>query len=175
MAIEDVYLMGDDALGNQFALTVTPILGIVPDQLRFRVLTVDIPEKSMGTYEVPTATQKFTKPNGKIETSNEFSFTFRIDKYWGIYKTFQEWMDYIVDPETGLFRPDVSVTGQSQYRTDIFVNTLDGNLVPTSSGWKMMKAFPTSLSGVSFDVNSGDPLEASVTMNFLKMTTPFDS
>lgn len=171
--IDTITRLGDDALANQFEIVFGTIPFIpTPDPLRFRIISVDIPEQSVSTYEVPWKTRTFTKPGGKIETPNDFSFSFRIDKYWTIYQGLKIWLNYVGDNDSGTMAEDFgAISGNSNIRTDISILTIDSNNVPTSLGWKFHGCFPSSLDGVSFDMGSGDPIEASVTMQFLKMTS----
>lgn len=173
MAIETLFTAGDDALANHAVINIAPIpiFGLA-DPLRVRTTTFDIPEHTIDTYDVHWKTQSFTKPSGKIITPNEFSFTFRSDKYWTIYQALLLWKNYIGDEASGAMAEDVgAISGESDIRTDVSVLTEDSNGVPTGPGWKFHKAWISSLGGVSFDMESGDPITVDVTLNFLKMTT----
>ncbi len=173
MAIDQLYAQGDDALQNQFEMSISPIsLFNTQDPLRFRVTTLDIPEFTVGTYTVPYKTQQIEKPSGKIETPTEFTFNFRVDKYWTVYSALMIWKNYIADENTGAMAEDVgALSGTSDNRTDIIVKTIDSNDVVTSTGWTFYKAWPKGIGGVSFDQNSGDPIEVTITMSFLKMVS----
>lgn len=171
MAIESLYAQGDDALENQFMLSVVPILNVVPEPLKFRVLSVDIPERSVETYEKHWQTQSYTAVGGKITTPNEFSFSFRIDKYWQIYTIFDRWHAAIADPETGNIALDRDLGG---FRTDISVNTVDASGMPTSDGWTFVKAFPSNVGNISFNQESGGALSLDITMQFVRMISSLE-
>lgn len=172
MAIEEIFRAGDDALSNHFQIGIDPLsLFGLDDRVRIRTTQVDIPEQSVGTYTVDYKSQRFTKPNGKIETTNEMSFTIRLDKYYTLYEGLYAWWAFISDPETGAMAEDVgAIGGDTDIRTDLTVTPIDSNGVITGRGWKFHKAFPTSVPGPSFSQESGDPITLSITMNFLKMT-----
>jgi hypothetical protein len=170
MPIEDLYQFGDDALENQFSISILPIFNVIPEQLQFRVTNVSIPERTMETYEKHWRTQKYTAPGGKITTPNEFSFTFRVDKYWGIYTMFDGWHKSIADPATGVIAPDVA----DGFRTEMTVNTLDSAGAPTSFGWTFTGAFPSQIGGVEFSQEGSGPLTIDVTMQFIRMVTNFE-
>lgn len=170
--IDTIYRQGDDALGNQFEINFSAI-SFIPeaDKLKIRTTTVDIPEFSVEKYTVDYKTQRFTKPSGKISTPNEFTFTFRADKYWTLYKALLAWHLYIADTSNGAMAEDVgAISGESGIRTDISVIPTDSNDVPTSDGWKFHKCWPSNIQGVSFDTASGEPIMVTITMDFLKMT-----
>lgn len=169
--VDQIYRQGDDALANQFDVVISPVaLFSSIDPLRFRTTTVDIPERAIGNYTVDYKTTRFTKPSGKIETPNEFTLNFRSDKYWVVYQALLAWKNGIADDESGAIAEDVNVNGISTIRTDISVITIDSNGLITGPGWKFHKCWISSLSGVTFDQTSGDPLEVSATFQFLKMT-----
>lgn len=170
--VETIYRAGDDALANQAEINITP-LSFLPetDPLKIRTTQFQIPEFAVGTYQVDYKTQRFEKPNGKIETPMEFQFTFRSDKYWTIYQALLAWKNYIGDDRNGAMAEDVgAIGGESSIRTDVSILTFDSNEVATSPGWKLHKAFLKNLGGVSFDQTSGDPITVDVTLSFLKMT-----
>lgn len=169
--IDQAYRLGDDALANQAELNISVLsLFGVTNPLKFRVQTIEIPEYSVGTYDVHFKTQQFTKPSGKITTPNSFTFSFRSDKYWVIYQALLAWHAYIGSTDTGIMAEDVgAISGESSSRADILVLTFDSNNIPTSPGWKFHKAWPQQIQGFSFDQQSGDPIMVSVTMQFLKM------
>ena len=112
----------------------------------------------------------FTKPSGKIVTANEFTMNFRSDKYWVVYQALLAWKNAIADENSGAIAEDVNTAGISTIRTDISVMTIDSNGLITGPGWRYHKCFISNLGGVSFDQTNGDPLEVTVTFQFLKMT-----
>jgi len=172
MSISAIFALGDDALNNQAEVNITP-LSFFPnvDPLKFRITDFEIPEFSIGEYEVAYKTQKFNKPNGRITTPNEFTFNFRADKYWTIYQALLVWKNYIGDDNSGTMAEDVgAITGESDIRTDVSVLTSDSNGVPTSPGWTMQQAWLKNLGGISFDNTAeGEPIIVSVTLDFLKI------
>ena len=172
MSIEAIFRAGDDALQNHFQINITPLsLFNNADPLSLRTTDVDIPGFEVGTYTVDYKSQTFTKPSGKITTPNEFSFTIRLDKYWVLYEALYAWYSFIADNETGAMAEDVgAIGGNSDIRTDVSVLPIDSNGVLTGRGWKMHKAYPTSIPGFSFSQASGEPITINVTMNMLKMT-----
>jgi hypothetical protein len=167
MAINAISVLGDDSLSNQFAIIIPSYPGqIDPNGDNFRVTNISIPERSINTYEVHYKTQKFTKPSGKDASANEFTFEFRVDKFWNTYKGFSDWHRAIIDPVTGIQTPDFA-NGVSGIRVPITVQTIDSNDVPTSTGWVFDGCFPSTIPGVDFAMDNGDPIVVSITMQYI--------
>lgn len=173
--IDSVYAQGDDALQNMAELQFSAfnLFGIA-DPLKFRTTQIDIPEFTVGTYEVPWKAQKFEKPSGKDETPKTMTFTFRVDKYYTVYKALMAWFQYINNTGTGAMAEDVgAVSKKSNIRTDFQVKVVDTNGVTTTEGWKFNKAFIKSMAGVSFDQSSGDPISVQVTVSYVSAIPQF--
>jgi hypothetical protein len=176
MSIDSAYAVGDNALANMAEIEFSPfsLFGPLKDALKFRTTQINVPGFTMGSYEVHWKAQKFEKPNGKDETEKTFTFTFRVDKYYTVYKALQAWWQYICNSDSGALAEDVgAVTGTSNIRTDIMVHTIDTQGVTTNEGFKFERAWLKSLQGFSYDVASGDPLTCEVTMSFVKMLPQF--
>ena len=176
MSIDSVYATGDDALQNMAEIEIGAfaLFGELKDNLKFRTTTVSTPEFTIGEYDVHWKTQHFNKPNGKDETPKTFTSQFRVDKYYTVYKALQAWWQYICNSDTGAMAEDVgAVTGVSNIRTDIQIRVVDSNGITTNEGWKFEKSYLKGLSGVDFDVNSGDPIFCTCTWNYVKMIPLF--
>jgi hypothetical protein len=176
MSVDSVYSQGDDALTNiaEILFNEFSLFGTLKEQLRFRTTNIDVPGFTMGSYSVHWKSQNFEKPSGKDETEKTFTFTFRVDKYYTVYKALLAWWQYICNSDSGALAEDVgSVTGTSNIRTDIIVKTIDTQGVTTNEGFKFERAWIKSLAGFNYDVTSGDPLTCQVTMSFVKMIPQF--
>jgi len=173
--IESVFKQGDDALLNMAELQF-PVFRFfnMPEELKFRTTNISIPEFQVGSYEVHWKAQKFEKPSGKDETAKTMSFTFRIDKYYKVYKALQIWWQYICNPATGAMAEDVSPQSDtSDIRCDFQVRCVDTRGVTTTEGWRFSGAWLKSLAGIEFDENSGDPISIAVTMSYVKAVPQF--
>jgi hypothetical protein len=93
MSVDSVYVTGDDALTNMAEIEFSPfsLFGPLKDALKFRTTQISVPGFTMGSYEVHWKAQKFEKPSGKDEMEKTFSFTFRVDKYYTVYKALLAW------------------------------------------------------------------------------------
>ena len=176
MSIDSVYAQGDDAFGNVAEIEVGAfaLFGDLKDNLKFRTTNISVPGFAVGEYMVAWKSQQFPKLNGKDETPKQFTSQFRVDKYYTVYKSLLAWWEYICNSDTGAMAEDVgAVSGTSNIRTDIQVRTVDTNGVTTSEGFKFEKAYIKELSGLDYDVNSGDPLSCTITWSYVKMIPLF--
>jgi len=176
MSIDAVYQQGDDALANfaEISISPFPLFGPLKDNLKYRTTQITIPAFNKGAYTVDWKAQRFEKPNGKDETEKTFTSTFRVDKYYTVYKALQSWWQYICNSDTGALAEDVgAVTGTSNIRTDIMVHTIDTQGVVTSEGFKFERAWLKNLAGFSYDVGQGDPLSCEITWSYVKLIPIF--
>jgi hypothetical protein len=179
MSIDSVYVTGDDALANfaEIEILVNPgfaLFGPMANTLKFRTTNIDVPGFTKASYEVHWKAQKFEKPSGKDETAKTFTSTFRVDKYYTVYKALQAWWQYICNSDTGALAEDVgAITGTSNIRTDIMVHTIDTQGVTTNEGFKFERAWIKELGNFSYDVSSGEPLSCQITWSFVKLLPLF--
>lgn len=167
--IQQVANLGDDALSNLFDMEIGTVPFIPNAQsMLLRVQNISIPETGANTYEVHYKTQVFTKPAGKVNAPNEFSFEFRVDRNWAVYKAFVTWKNAIANTYSGEIGYDGANT---PLRTPISVWAVSGDgLRPSGLGvWRFEGCFPTAVGEVGFDYTSGDPITVSVTMNYLRL------
>ena len=171
--VDAAFNSGDDSLGYEFQVSFGPI-PYLPDATGFsiRTTTVEIPEVVVGEYEYDYKSDKIVKPNGKVATSKEFSLEFRIDKYYNFYKAFKLWNAAIVNPDTGGASLD-SINGISATRIPITVSTgtidLNGNFLPTLQVWSFTGCWPKSISSLTLDNQSGEPLLCQIRFGFIKL------
>ena len=175
--------LGEDLLANKYSIilptTVSQLAG-VNDQLTFRITNVSIPEKTIATYTITKRGRQFDRPSGVSEQSREISFTFRPDKKLVTYKAISNWMSYVQNNETMFMASDSGATGEggaSLFRAPIEIwaidNLDDNNISGTpNSIWVCEGCFPTSLGGLEFDEESGDPLTVDVTLNCFNIIYP---
>ena len=175
--------LGEDALANKYSIilptTVSQLAG-VNDQLTFRITNVSIPDKTINTYPITKRGRVFDRPSGVSEQSREISFTFRPDKKLVTYKAISNWMNYIQNNETMFMASDSGANGDggaSLFRAPIeiwAIDSLDDNTISgtPNSIWVCEGCFPTSLGGLEFDEESGDPLTVDVTLNCFNIIYP---
>lgn len=170
--------MGTDALANHFQIVIPNVsqLGGAIANINMRVLTVEIPEYTIETYEIYKRGRKMTRPNGVMGFDPTVTFTFRNDKYWQCYNSLMNWMQFVQNNQTMAMGSDSGpegMGGASEFRTDVeiwSINSLD--LGVPNNIWIAQGAFPTSIDAVSFDEESGEPLITSVTLSCMNIKYP---
>ena len=175
--IDSVFWQGDDALVNMAELQFPTAhkLFNMAEPLKFRTVQINVPEFMVGSYEVHWKTQKFEKPSGKDDTPKTMTFTFRVDKYYKVYKALMSWWQYICNSDTGAMAEDVVFESQaSNIRLTFDVRVVDSNNVTTNEGWKFVDAWIKSIAAIDFDQTTGDPIQLQVTMSYVKYIPEVD-
>lgn len=171
MSIDLIANLGDDALANLFDMTLPVISDIteLDTNVRLRIQNFTIPATGAETYDVHYRTQKMTKVGGKVDAPNEFSFDFRVDKNYNIYRAFKTWKNFVANSSTGVIMNDGSLT--SPYRGPIIVYPVDSSGVKTITGvgWVFAGCFVQNIGDISFDYTSGEPITVTVTMGYARM------
>lgn len=161
---------GLDALSNHYILTFkapTLIATLSLEALTTRVTSVDIPDQEVGTYTVYKDGQPATLPNGMDAGAKSFSFSYRVDESYATYQTIATWLSKLRDPVTGVMNP------VGELRTTVTITPTTKLKLPIlSAQWVITGAFPTVQRGISFEENGGDPITASVSMDFLHCEYP---
>lgn len=177
--IDTLLMYGEDALANHYSITFPIIsqMGTVLDNFTMRVKTVDIPAQEISTYDVWKAGRRAERVSGNNETSYDVEVTYRHDKHFRCYKGLTAWKQYIQDNVTGFMGSDSGVDGTagvSTFRYPITIHALSNNTdfsIPVAT-WTLIGAFPKTIGDISFDDESGDPLEGSVTFSCVNIIYP---
>ncbi len=168
MSIEVIQALGDDALANLFEISIGPseFIGDLASTL-LRIQNFNIPATGANTYEVHYKTQMMTKVGGKINAPNEFTFDFRVDRNWVLYKGFSSWKNAVANSSTGIIMDD----SVAAFRVPISVWATDGNGIKVSAlgQWDFKGCFVQNIGEIGFDYTSGDPLMITVTMGYMKL------
>lgn len=171
--------MGLDALGNHFAMNIPVFsqVGEVVNNLNMRVLSVSIPDKEISTYPITKRGRQMNRPSGVSEQSHDVSFTFRADKYWNCYNALVNWHNFIQNNSTMAMASDSGPEGRggaSEYRHDIeiwSISALDDDGTPNNI-WTIKGAYPTTISGIEFAEDNGEPIEVDVTLDCMDIIYP---
>lgn len=178
MYINSVMNLSEDALANHFQIVIPSIsfLGKNVNEINMRVKTVEIPQYEISEYEITKRGKKANRPNGLDENDYHVSFTFRADKYWRCYSAFLQWMMYVKNNKTMAMGSDAGAMGaggKSTYRANFEIWSLTNlNTTIPNAVWKCEGSYPSSVSAISFDEESGDPLDIDVTMSCINIVYP---
>lgn len=158
--IPDITSLGDDALVHQYEVTIHGIpTGGDNAAVTLRMdQNVDIPEQTIGEYEIRHKGHLFVKLNRMEETDKHITIDIRIDQDWEVYDTLRKWHRSSFNPQTGI------ATADSANRTRMDV----ASLYPDNSAAKYFTLVGLKIKGVkisAFDQNTGDPVRA--TVNFV--------
>ena len=176
-SIDVLATLGEDALANHYMITMPATkIGESTVALAMRILTVNIPDRTIETYEITRRGRTMARPNGITSQSREVTFSFRSDKYFSCYKSLMNWLNFVQDNQTMAMASDsgaLGIGGESEYRADLEISAIVGlnNDTPIST-WSIQGAYPTSISGIEFNEESGDPLTCDVTLDCMNIVFP---
>jgi hypothetical protein len=166
---------GEDALQNHYMVIIPSFPNVLAlANLNMRVKAFDLPAQTIGTYEITKRGKKLTRPSGVSDQGNEFTFTYRSDKYFQVYNSISQWMSFIQNPTNMAMASDsgpLGAGGASEFRVPFIVNGLDTNNIITNV-WSFSGCWPSSQDAISFDEDNGDPIEVSVTMQYITAVYP---
>jgi len=174
-SLDNLLLLGEDALTNHFMVIIPAFPNVVQlANLNMRILTTNIPGQTIETYDIVKRGKKATRPSSMSGQEKTFTFTYRVDKYFQVYQGISQWLAFIQNPITMAMASDsglLGTGGASTYRVPIIVQGLDTNDVLTNV-WTFTGCYPSEQDEIGFDENSSDPIEKTVTMNFINLYYP---
>lgn len=181
--VDTIFQFGEDALNNEAnisidvsSLGVSTLRDIIgQDELRFRATGFTVPSKSIRTYTQSYKGFEIERWKAGTDMTRELSITFRVDKYWGVYRFIRAWMESISNLEgEGYYYPDVS--DNSILRTTATIQQIanvlgsNGNMSESivNNGWVFTGVWPKSMPDIAFDTAvEGDQVTIDVTFGFL--------
>ena len=110
---------------------------------------VSIPGRQIQTTEYASNQDWFTSKIPTAYLSEDVTFSFHLTGDYYIRKMFDRWQGAIISTKTKL------VNYESEYYSDVIIQQLDQNGVPTY-GVKLINAFPTTVSAIVLDNNAAD-------------------
>ena len=160
--VDTIYQMGNDALQNQGKVVISPLQMLdMVEALQLRITTLpSIPEYKIefNEFSYKGYTVSLAKPGESL--SRSASFTFRVDKYWKVYKMLRAWGELIYNHSAG----DAGVGDTDAVRTPIAISLDNG------PSWTFTGCIYESLSDISLDnTDSGTPLTCTFTFRYLNV------
>lgn len=181
--VDTIFQFGEDALNNEASISIdisslgVPTLKdlIGQDELKFRATTFSVPEKRIRTYTQSYKGFEIERWKSGTEMSRELSITFRVDKYWRVYRFLRGWMQAISDIEgDGSYYPDASDNSILRTTATIqqVINTLNANgdtsEAIVNNGWVFTGVWPKALPDIEFDTtDEGSQITVACTFGFL--------
>lgn len=159
--INTLYQMGNDALKNQGRVVISPIspLSEMLQALQFRITTLpSIPEYKIEYNEFSYKGYKVSlaKPGESLDRSA--SFTFRVDKYWKVYKALRAWGELIYNHAID----DAGLGDSEAVRTSIEI------IVDNGPHWVFTGCIFESLDGIDLDnTDDGTPIDCTFHFKYL--------
>lgn len=169
--LEKLRSVGDDALANEFDInwpSGIPGFGFL-DALSIRTQTVNIPNQTVGTYEVWYKSRKLEKRSNQNQTPTEFTFTLRIDKNYLMYAGLSAYMNTYNNQIADTTLPDILVGGFDIARFPMIVQNIDVNGFPTATGFTFLGCFIKDIGTIAYDQTSGEPLTVDITVSYYRM------
>ena len=187
--IDTIFQYGEDALNNESTIHIDiGSLGgnlgsyVESGALDFRATEFSVPEREIATYDQTYKGFTIQRWKPGTESDRTVSITFRVDKYWRVYRFLASWQQAISDLEgDGSYFPDSS--DNSILRTTMTIQQLarvtDINGVRSEEivapGWVFTGVWPRSLPSVSFDnTSAGEAVTIEVAFAFLNMSRGSD-
>lgn len=153
--------LGDDAMANLFEVVIPPYAGAdFVNSLKFRIQSITIPGTGVDVYQIHYKTQVIDKTASKINTTREFSITFRADKYMVHYKALKAWKNSVGNTYTG------AIGNSETYGVPITVNLTDSDDNYTGTYWVFENARIKSIGDISLDYSEGNPINITATFSF---------
>jgi len=145
---------------------------IIENSLQFSIYGSVVPEITVPALEIRYAGSTLYNSSHSKNPYPPVTVNFTIDNeynnYWVIYK----WLELLHDEKTGLFDQN-SLTDNSifaDYQTDISIFGLD-EFDNQRIKFKYVKAFPTTLGGVTYNYRDGGEIESSFTFVYSQLQT----
>lgn len=158
--VDTIYQMGNDALQNQGRVIISPLQMLdMVEALQFRITSLPtIPGYKImfNDFSYKGYTISLAKPGD--DQSRTSSFTFRVDKYWKVYKMLRAWGKVIHDHTAD----DAGLGDNDAVRTPIQVSVENG------PSWVFTGCIYESLSDIDLDnTDSGTPITCTFTFRYL--------
>lgn len=126
--------------------------------VQFFLTDTPVPDVDVGGAVVNTRVHDFSLPGDKVEFG-PLTIGFYVDEYWFSYEEVYNWL-------FNMSNPDIPENSRGDLRTDIHVALLDNNKNKFATV-KFIDAFPTNLSGVTYNTGgNAEGLQAQVMMTY---------
>lgn len=165
MLIDQIANLGDDQMASQFEVVFPQgipgggdgtRLGLRMDQ------AFQVPEKTVGRYDVRYRGLQIPKTSNVDGTTKEFSLSFRVDQNWGVYDDLKRWRDLVYDDR------NATSGSEAETRTTVIVNHY-GTDNQIKKQWTFTGVKLFSMNTTESSHESEDPLRVECNFIFFKM------
>lgn len=165
MSTDQIILLGSDQLESEYDLSFPdgiPTGGKASDVALRCDMTFQVPEQSVGTYDIYKKGVKVTKTNMVTGTTKIFQIEWRIDQDWETFDAMKKWVDAVYDPITGTALPDATI------RATVLCTPCDTqNNVKKKIRFKNCKPYTWQLT--PFGNESANPLRCTMTFVYVDL------
>ena len=151
------------------------------DSLQFSVYGAVVPKISINEIALPQYGQVMKVSSHKREAYDPLELKFRVDNQFWNYWTIWTWLNLLNDQETGEFDADNLVPNKQtdhrynqeqelmkSYTTGMTLIGLDEYENPVIQ-FKYIGVFPTSLEGITYNYQTPDEIESSVSFSYSRV------
>lgn len=129
------------------------------EDLVFYAQSVNLPEKSIESLEIPYKSERTFYPGKPTDTRN-VTINFWDDEEHTVYSFFEDWYDDLVASPVG------GSVQRNELSAEIVVKTLNVDEESESASWLYSIAFPITIGEVTLDYNSNEIFTFDVTFQY---------
>ena len=175
-----------DAQSNLFELSFSgDVLGTdasVLQRLTVRTDNFTAPETSQKSYKVKFANISIDRPASQVEVNRQFSFDFRVDANYALYRTLLHQQSLIFNADKSRSAYDIKAfadasllfTTTVSVLTDSTMNVANSTEDSTRNLFVFENCWISEIAPLSFVRDSSEPHTIRVTVNFIDMKDYFE-
>lgn len=146
---------------------------IIPDSVQFSVYGTMVPEITVKGVETRFSGSTLYMTSHSKDSYPPVNIKFKVDNQYNNYYTIYSWLNLLHDEKTGVYNARNLVPEDANfndYMTDLTVYGLD-EFGKKRISFKYVKAFPTSVDGITFNqqADQGEEIESGFTFVYSQM------
>jgi hypothetical protein len=170
--LNQLMALGNDQIMSQFIIRFPngiPGSAVNPKLLSLRMdQAFEIPEKTIGTYELHFQGLKVVKNSVTDGTEKKFTVSFRLDGNWQVWDALEAWYDKTFDDILGVSSPEQDVS--TTMTVDFYANKNVSIKTFTFTGVRIFALKPGGT-----DPASGEPMRCEAQFLYHKRTSTTNS
>ena len=182
-SLVSLFEASDDAQSNLFELSFSGLLTSADEsvlqRLTVRTDNFTAPETSQGTYSVKFANVSIDRPASKVEVNRQFSFDFRVDANYSLYRTllYQQSLVFNAEKSRSAYNLKAYADQDMLFTTKVTIfsdSTMSTAADNTRDLFTFEKCWISEIAPLSFVRDSSEPHTVRVTVNFIDMKDYFE-